>query len=1190
MSSKCRCGCSGRPFKLILCFFALLAAAAPAVRAKPPNPAEKSRAPGVKLLPWQRVLAGDDLKKVESLEDQVAELEKAGKLGEAAERARVIADIRAQIQGADHWQTANAQCETDDLRLTSALPAEGRAALARSRELGPTADMEQKRGNYAESERITVARLEIQRKWFGEGHHKIADFSNNIAYLLSAQGKLVEAEPLYRKALEIYLKVLGAHHPNTATTYNNLGVNLDHQGRFAEAEPLHRKALAIKLEALGNDDPDTARGYNQLAFHLTLEGKHGEAEPLFRRALAIYVAALSRDDPRSATTFHYLAGNLDAQGNHAEAEPLHRHGLAVRLKALGRNHPYIAQSLNFLALNLTAQGHYAEAEALHRQAVAVSLIASGKAHLTTATSYNNLALNLIWQARYAEAEPLLRQALSGTIEALGANHPNVAAPYSNLAADLEEQGKYGEAEALHRKALAIRLAALGERHPLLGAAYNNLAMNLSKQNRDAEAVPLLRKALAVLVDAPGSDDAEKAMAYANFATILDSQGKLAEAVENWITAARILERTRGVRSTFGLEGSISPVSSPLPALALALARQGQHREAWVWWESDLARGLLDNHSARLLRPLSREERSRESDLAGQLQRLDERVTRVATKSKPTVDDDRLLDELKGQQSVLRGEWLAFQAEMERQYHEFAGKPWALEQIQGALPADTALLGWLDVAKHHWACIVRHQDNPGWVKISGSNPDGSWTAADEDRPEELRKALAERLPEWRAAAKALARQRIAPLLAYLKEVRHLVVLPSRALAGVPVEVLVEALSDGSPRPVISYASSGSMFARLRAPRSLPNGAPRLLAVGDPAFPKADKGRKPAVPPDHGIAIGAIDPHGTADLFGLKAGDTLLEYNGKQLRSASDLVIVPSGDKASRVPVKLWRDGEIRSLEIAAGPLGIKPSPMKAADAVLAQQAAALVLNPRSRGDNLDPLPGTRDEIEAIAALFPKDQTTTLLGHDATESNVQELARSGALKSYSFIHLATHGKSNSSVALSSALFFAAEPERAAGLADPATIDLAPDGRITAEQIVRTWDLAADLVVLSACETALGRYAGGEGYLGFSQALFVKGARSLVLSQWRAHDRATSLLMTRFYQNLLGRRRELSGPMAKADALNEAKAWLRGLTSRDVQNGSNGASRGDIVREPRAAAEAHPFEHPHYWAAFILMGDPT
>src|SRR5262249_25562750 len=272
-------------------------------------------------------------------------------------------------------------------------------------------------------------------------------------------------------------------------------------------------------------------------------------------------------------------------------------------------------------------------------------------------------------------------------------------------------------------------------------------------------------------------------------------------------------------------------------------------------------------------------------------------------------------------------------------------------------------------------------------------------------------------------------------------------------------------------------------------------------------------------------------------------------------------------------------------------------------VLAQRAATEVLKPGVRGENLAPLPGTRREVQAIAALFPNDRVTTLLGPDANESKLQQLAHSGALKTYRFLHLATHRQANPSVALSSAVFLAAEPERpASSSADPATLESAPDGRITAEQIVRTWELDADLVVLSACESGLGRYAQGEGYLGFAQALFVKGAHSLVLSQWKVDDQATALLMTRFYQDLLGRRAGLSGPLPKAEARDEAKRWLRELTADEVGGALAALDRGPerplaqldgpAPRDPPSTpgpSGARPYAHPYYWASFLLIGDP-
>src|SRR5262249_4986548 len=115
--------------------------------------------------------------------------------------------------------------------------------------------------------------------------------------------------------------------------------------------------------------------------------------------------------------------------------------------------------------------------------------------------------------------------------------------------------------------------------------------------------------------------------------------------------------------------------------------------------------------------------------------------------------------------------------------------------------------------------------------------------------------------------------------------------------------------------------------------------------------------------------------------------------------------------------------------------------------------------------------------------------------------------------------------------------------------------------------------------------------------------KGARSLILSQWKVDDKATALLMTRFYQDLLGKRRGLSQPMPKAAALDEAKQWLRDLTVEKVGTELAALERGAVRPRakidgpaPREASSAptkpigvRPYAHPYYWASFILIGDP-
>jgi CHAT domain-containing protein len=99
-------------------------------------------------------------------------------------------------------------------------------------------------------------------------------------------------------------------------------------------------------------------------------------------------------------------------------------------------------------------------------------------------------------------------------------------------------------------------------------------------------------------------------------------------------------------------------------------------------------------------------------------------------------------------------------------------------------------------------------------------------------------------------------------------------------------------------------------------------------------------------------------------------------------------------------------------------------------------------------------------------------------------------------------------------------------------------------------------------------------------------------VVLSLWKVDDTATALLMTRFYQNLLGKRPGLVKPMPKADALAEAKRWLRTLPADEATRLGKDLTRGisESTGPPRETARsAHPYEHPYYWAAFILIGDP-
>jgi CHAT domain-containing protein len=180
----------------------------------------------------------------------------------------------------------------------------------------------------------------------------------------------------------------------------------------------------------------------------------------------------------------------------------------------------------------------------------------------------------------------------------------------------------------------------------------------------------------------------------------------------------------------------------------------------------------------------------------------------------------------------------------------------------------------------------------------------------------------------------------------------------------------------------------------------------------------------------------------------------------------------------------------------------------------------------------------------------------------------LVQAGKLKSYRLLHLATHGVVDWQTPARSRLLLArsALPEAK----DVPMGQIGSTGELTVGDIRQHWKLDADLVVLSACQTALGRDSSGDGLLGFAQAFLQCGARCVVLSRWEAEDTATALLMLRFYENLLGKRADLSHSLDRAAALEEAKHWLRELSRRDAERlaaglvggQQQGTTRGSLV----------------------------
>lgn len=193
----------------------------------------------------------------------------------------------------------------------------------------------------------------------------------------------------------------------------------------------------------------------------------------------------------------------------------------------------------------------------------------------------------------------------------------------------------------------------------------------------------------------------------------------------------------------------------------------------------------------------------------------------------------------------------------------------------------------------------------------------------------------------------------------------------------------------------------------------------------------------------------------------------------------------------------------------------------------------------RDQNLAPLPEAETEVRELGRLYGKDQSKIFVGGAATESEWKNDAGK-----FEILHLATHGILNNASPLYSHIVLSENPG-----------DKKEDGLLEVREIMQQ-SLSAKIVVLSACETALGRVGRGEGMIGLSWAFFVSGSAATVVSQWKVESTSTSQLMLNFHRNL---RQHLS----KTVALQRASKT--------------------ILMNPK-------YRHPFYWAGFVVIGDPS
>ncbi|MCP4660021.1 MAG: CHAT domain-containing protein [bacterium] len=348
--------------------------------------------------------------------------------------------------------------------------------------------------------------------------------------------------------------------------------------------------------------------------------------------------------------------------------------------------------------------------------------------------------------------------------------------------------------------------------------------------------------------------------------------------------------------------------------------------------------------------------------------------------------------------------------------------------------------------------------------------------------------------------------------------ELVSVSNRRETRVPTRIALAALSEMLLDPVADLL-----------------GDKRLLIVSEGALQYVPFGALP-VPGSAERDGGVSDPR-TSRASSSRAVPLIVEHEISSMPSASALAVLRrqvAGRRQAPGMVAVVADPVFQSHDPR---FRERPRPAGKPPAESPSRGAAAVADLR----RFERLVFSRQEADAILALVPAGKHFAALGFAAN----RETATSGALAGYRIVHFATHGDLNAEHPELSRLVLSLIDEEG---------QPRDDGFLHAHEVYDL-ELPAELVVLSGCQTALGKEIRGEGLVGLTQGFMYAGAARVVVTLWQVDDRATAELMARFYEHLLGRE------LRPAAALREAQI--------------------SISREK-------PWRAPYYWAGFVVQGE--
>ena len=870
------------------------------------------------------------------------------------------------------------------------------------------------------------------------------------------------------------------------------------EGEYEQAIPYAEILVEISKIVFGEKHPSYAASLNNLGLLYAEMGEYSKAESYYLEVLRIRKEVLDENHPDYATSLGKLGNLYCAMGEYSKAESYSLEALRIRKEVLDENHPSYAASLNNLGVLYAEMGEYSKAESYSLEALRILKSVLDENHPDYANSLGNLGNLYGDMGDYSKAESYSLEALRIRKEVLNENHPDYAKTVNNLGLLYVEMGDYSKAESYYMESLRIRKEVLDENHPDYAKTVNNLGNLYLYMGEYSKAESHYMEALRILKTVLDKNHPDYALSLANLGALYVKMGNYSKA-EPYFSESFSIDQNRFLNAN-------------------AFMTEQQREKYWATMQGKFTR-FYPYYTYRYYneqKSISTSAYNNELFVKGLLLNSSESVKRSILES-----NDTTLIDLWNKLTTKRQEIQVLQ-EKDFQSDDLAQLQVEAEQLEKQLTVSSADYRESQTMWQITWDSVRNHLSPDEVAIE-------YFSAPLSKDSVMYCAL---------------------LVRHDSELPELIPL----FEETEVSAFISSSEGNVTNETYDFHADGDAVSEIVWSKVLPEIKERETVYFAPSGVL------------HQLAIEYLPYDETRTMADV--------YNMVRLSSTRE--IVKNKPQAQYSTATVY--GGIQYDMSAEGLL--VESEMYSNLTLLASRS--LENDTINRGA-VRYLPGTKQEAEHIDALLNGNNILAQL-YTATKANEESFkALSG--KHTNIIHIGTHGFTWTDSVAKKQDYFAEQMRTLDGMKrhrgsviDPlsrcgllfagANIALAgysnklpegvQNGVLTAKEISLIDLRDADLVVLSACETAKGDVT-SEGVFGLQRAFKMAGVQTIIMSLWKVDDHATQILMTEFYNNWVGKKQ------SKREAF------------RNAQN---------AVRYAKDANGEYLYSKPVYWAGFVML----